>query len=61
MINFMDGIVEGVTEFVNSAGEQAVEIAELLLKIIIAIATPIWILPYMLIRRMVARKGADND
>lgn len=61
MIEFMDGIVEAVTEFVNSAAEQAVAIAVILLKIIIVVTAAAWILPYMLIRSMTAGREADND
>lgn len=51
MIEFMDGIVEAVEQFVEGAGENALIILGILAKIVIFITTPVWILPYIAIRR----------
>lgn len=56
MIKFMDEITEALTEgikqYTECAAEIAVYILGLLAKAFILITTPVWILPYMLIRDM---------
>ena len=52
MIEFMDGIVEAVEQFVQGLVENALIILEILVKIVILITAPIWMLPYKIIRKM---------
>lgn len=51
MIKFMDEIVEAVEQFIEGVGENALIILGILEKIVIFITTPVWILPYIAIRR----------
>lgn len=50
MIKFMDEITEAVEQFLEGIGENALIILGILAKIVILITTPVWILPYKLIR-----------
>lgn len=54
MIKFMDEITEALTgalkAYIEWAGEIVIYILGLLIKGIILLSTPVWILPYMLIR-----------
>ena len=56
MIKFMDEITEALTgaikQYTECVAEIAVYILGLLAKAFILITTPVWILPYMLIRDM---------
>ena len=68
MIKFMDEIVEAVEQFIEGVGENALIILGILEKIVIFITTPVWILPYIAIRRALewrenysyAKKGSEN-
>lgn len=55
MIEFMDGIVEAVKQFVEGVGENALIILGVLAKMVILLTTPVWILPYMAIRAALER------
>lgn len=50
MIKFMDEITEALTEAVRAYMEWAGEIAIYMAKGLILLSTPVWILPYMMIR-----------
>ena len=56
MIEFMDSIVEGVDQFIEGLAEYAISIIVLLGMAIIFITTPVWILPYKLIREKLKEK-----
>ncbi len=53
MIEFMDGIVDAVEQFVEGVGENTLIILGILAKIVILITTPVWILPYKMLRYIV--------
>ena len=46
----MDSIVEGVDQFIEGLAEYAISIIAVLGMIIIFFTTPVWILPYKVIR-----------
>lgn len=50
MLDFMDGIVETVEEFAESAAELTAFFLAVLAKWVIVITAPVWILPYVLLR-----------
>lgn len=50
MIEFMDEIVEAVEEFANAGVENLIIILGVVAKVVIFLTTPVWILPYKLIR-----------
>lgn len=54
MIKFMDKIIEALTgalkAYMEWVGERAIYILGVLEKGLILLSTPVWILPYMLIR-----------
>lgn len=50
MIKFMDEITEAIKQYTECVAEMAVYILGLLAKAFILITTPVWILPYILIR-----------
>lgn len=60
MIKFMDGIVEAVEEFARAGAECMVFIFEVLAKWFIIITTPVWILPYKLIRDIVQDRNGGK-
>lgn len=64
MIKFMDEIAETIIGAVRTYAEWYREIAiyilGLLAKAFILVTTPVWLLPYMLIRDIV-RKGGDGQ
>ncbi|MGF0032626.1 hypothetical protein ACQRBN_06620 [Bariatricus sp. SGI.154] len=51
MFDFMDEIVEAVEDFGNEAVEIAATAILFLLKAVILITAPIWILPYKILGR----------
>lgn len=53
MIEFMDGIVDAVEQFAEGVGENTLIILGILAKIVILITTPVWILPYKMLRYIV--------
>ena len=60
MIEFMDGIVEAVEQFVEGVGENALIILGILVKIVTLITAPVWILPYKLIRDIAQDKNGGK-
>ena len=58
MLDFMDGIVEGVEEFAEGAAEFAAFVLVVLAKWVILLTAPVWILPYKLLRD---RKGGKCE
>ena len=57
MIKFMDEIAEAVEQFIEGVVENALIILGILEKIVIFITTPVWILPYIAIRRALERRA----
>lgn len=61
MLDFMDEVVCAVEEF----GKEIIEVAALILlwliKAVIVITAPVWILPYILIRDRNGGKGEANN
>lgn len=60
MIEFMDGIVEAIEQFVKGVGENALIILGIFAKIMIFITAPVWILPYKLIRDIVQDRNGGK-
>lgn len=60
MIKFMDEIVEAVEQFIEGVGENALIAWEMLVKIMIFITAPVWILPYKLIRDIVQDRNVGK-
>lgn len=52
----MDEIVEAVEQFIKGAAEDALIILGLLAKAVILLTTPVWILPYKLMRERSGRE-----
>ena len=50
MFEYMDEIVESLKGFTESAAEYGAEILLFFIKAVILITTPIWILPYVILR-----------
>lgn len=50
MFEYMDEIVESLKGFTESAAKYGAEILLFFIKAIILITTPIWVLPYMILR-----------
>lgn len=67
MIKFMDGIVEAVEQFIEGVRENTLIILGILAKIVILLTTPVWILPYKLVRDIIrviserSKKNAGNN
>lgn len=61
MLDFMDGIVEGVEEFAETAAEIAAFLLVVLIKWVIVITTPVWILPYKMLRGRNGGKCEKTD
>ena len=61
MLDFMDGIVEAVEEFAEGAAEFAAFLLAVLVKWVILFTTPVWILPYKLLRDRNGGKRENPD
>ena len=61
MLDFMDGIVEAVEEFAETAAELAAWILVILVKWVILLTTPVWILTYKLLRDRNGGKCENPD
>lgn len=61
MLDFMDGIVEAVEEFAETAAGLAAWLLEILVKWVILLTTPAWILPYKLLRDRNGGKCENPD
>lgn len=61
MLDFMDGIVEAVEEFAETAAELAAWILVILVKWVILLTAPVWILPYKLLRDRNGGKCENPD
>lgn len=61
MLDFMDGIVEDVEEFAETAAELAAWILVILVKWVILLTAPVWILPYKLLRDRNGGKCENPD
>ena len=61
MLEFMDGIVEGVEEFANSTAEFAAWALVSLTKLAILITAPVWIIPYKIIRVEKGKEGIEHE
>ena len=61
MLDFMDGIVETVEEFAESAAELTAFFLAVLAKRVIVLTTPVWILPYKLLRDRNGGKCENPD
>lgn len=61
MLEFMDGIVEGVEEFANSTAEFAAWVLVSLTKLVILITAPVWIIPYKIIRGEKGKEGIEHE
>lgn len=60
MIKFMDEIVEEVERFAREYTASAIAILGFLEKILIVITTPVWILPYKVIRAKIGEYVANE-
>lgn len=56
MIEFMDSIVEEVDQFIEGMAEYAISLITVIGMAIIFLTTPVWILPYKLIREKLKEK-----
>lgn len=56
MFDFMDEMVEDVEELVKGVAEFAAELLVVMAKTVILLTTPVWIIPYKIIRTR-KRKG----
>lgn len=61
MLDFMDGIVEAVEEFAETAAGLVAWLLEILVKWVILLTTPVWILPYKLLRDRNGGKCENPD
>lgn len=61
MLDFMDGIVEAVEEFTGAAAEIAIMVLVILGKAAILITSPVWILPYKILRDRNGGKCENPD
>lgn len=61
MFEYMDEIVEGLQRFAESMGEWGAAILLFFIKAAILITTPIWILPYVILRDRNDGKCENQD